>query len=162
MVGTPPPTGANLAAGRPTSASSQNGPFPASNAVDSNVGSYWESAGGSFPQWWGVDLGASYRIGRLVVRLPGGWETRTQTITVQGSTDGSSFSTIAPAAGFTFDPSTGNTVTRTLPPTTVRFVRLSVGGNTGWPAAQLAQVEVYAATDTPGTPPRPARRVASR
>ncbi|MFC5924343.1 discoidin domain-containing protein [Micromonospora vulcania] len=150
VVGTPPPTGANLAAGRPTSASSQNGPFPASNAVDSNVGSYWESAGGSFPQWWGVDLGASYRIGRLVVRLPGGWETRTQTITVQGSTDGSSFSTIAPAAGFTFDPSTGNTVTRTLPPTTVRFVRLSVGGNTGWPAAQLAQVEVYAATDTPG------------
>lgn len=153
MVGTPPPTGGNLAAGRPTSASSQGGNFPSGNAVDSNVGSYWESGGGAFPHWWQVDLGASHQVNRLVVRLPTGWGARTQTITVQGSVDGSSFSTISPAAGFAFDPATGNTVTRTLPTTTARYVRLSVGGNTGWPAAQLAQVEVYAGSTVPDNPP---------
>ncbi|SIM79185.1 discoidin domain-containing protein [Micromonospora cremea] len=153
MLGGPPPTGGNLTAGRPASASSQNSPFPASNAVDANASSYWESGSGAFPHWWQVDLGASHQVGRLVVRLPAGWGARTQTITVLGSVDGSSFGTIAPAAGFTFDPATGNTVTRTLPATAARYVRLSIGGNTGWPAGQLAQVEVYAATGTPDTPP---------
>ncbi|MCO1594714.1 discoidin domain-containing protein [Micromonospora sp. RHAY321] len=154
MVGDPPPVpGGNLAAGRPASASSQGGAFPAANAVDANASSYWESANGSFPQWWQVDLGASHQLARLVLRLPAGWGARTQTITVLGSVDGTSFTTISPAAGFTFDPATGNTVTRALPASVARYVRLSVGGNTGWSAAQLAQVEVYASTSTPDTPP---------
>ena len=153
MVGTPPPTGGDLAAGRSTSASSQNGPFPASNAVDSDTGSYWESGGGAFPHWWQVDLGASHQVNKLVVRLPAGWGARTQTITVQGSVDGSSFSTIAAASAFTFDPATGNTVTRTLTTTTARHIRLSIAGNTGWPAGQLAKVEVYAGSTVPDNPP---------
>lgn len=153
MVGTPPPTTGNLAAGRSTSASSQGGGFPASNAVDSNAGSYWESGGGSFPHWWQVDLGASHPVNKLVVRLPAGWGARTQTITVQGSVDGSSFATIAGASAFAFDPATGNTVTRTLTTTTARYVRLIISGNTGWPAAQLAQVEVYAGSTVPDNPP---------
>ena len=37
------------------------------------------------------------------------WGTRTQTITIQGSTDGTSYTTLVPSAGYTFDPSTGNT-----------------------------------------------------
>ncbi|MEK8105067.1 discoidin domain-containing protein [Micromonospora sp. M12] len=142
-----------MAAGRSTSASSQGSGFPASNAVDSNAGSYWESGGGSFPHWWQVDLGASHQVNKLVVRLPAGWGARTQTITVQGSVDGSSFSTIAAASAFAFDPATGNTVTRTLTTTTARYVRLSISGNTGWAAAQLAQVEVYAGSTAPDNPP---------
>ncbi len=46
--GGPLPSG-NLAAGRPTSASSQNGPFVAGNAVDGDRNSYWEAANGVFP-----------------------------------------------------------------------------------------------------------------
>ena len=43
------------------------------------------------------------------------WGTRTQTITIQGSTDGSTYTTLAASAGYTFNPSTGNTVTVTFP-----------------------------------------------
>lgn len=121
--------------------------------MDSNTGSYWESGGGSFPHWWQVDLGASHQVNKLVVRLPTGWGARTQTITVQGSVDGNSFATIAAASAFTFDPATGNTVTRTLTTTTARYVRLSIAGNTGWAAGQLAQVEVYAGSTVPDNPP---------
>ena len=153
MVGTPPPAGGNLAAGRPTSASSQGGGFPASNAVDSNAGSYWESGGGAFPHWWQVDLGASHQVNNSCCGCPPAGARAPRRITVQGSVDGSSFATIAGASAFAFDPATGNTVTRTLPTTTARYVRLSISGNTGWPAAQLAQVEVYAGSTDPDNPP---------
>jgi len=147
-----PPTG-NLALGKPTSASSQNGGFVAANAVDNNVGSYWESVNNAFPQWLQVDLGAAYLVNRLVLKLPAGWETRTQTLGVQGSTDGSQFATLAPSGGVTFNPASGNSATVTVPPTLTRYVRINVGGNTGWPAAQLSQLEVYGATSEPGGPP---------
>jgi len=147
-----PPTG-NLALNRATSASSQNGGFVAANAVDSNVGSYWESVNNTFPQWIQVDLGAAYQVNRLVLKLPPGWERRTQTIHVQGSTDGSQFGTLAASGGVTFDPGSGNTATLTVPPTAVRYVRVNVSANTGWPAAQLSQLEVYAPTGGPTNPP---------
>jgi hypothetical protein len=144
---TPPPTG-DLAAGRPTSASSSNGGFPAANAVDGNPGSYWESNNNAFPQWIQVDLGAAVTVSQLVLRLPGGWEARTQTLAVQTSTDGTTFTTASPSAGRTFDPA----ATIALTPVTARYVRLTVSGNTGWPAAQLGSFEVYGG-DAPPVPP---------
>ncbi|PZG14838.1 hypothetical protein C1I95_20860 [Micromonospora craterilacus] len=149
----PPPTG-NLAAGRPASASSQNGPFTAGNAVDGDRNSYWEATNNAFPQWWQVDLGAAYQVNRLVLALPAGWEARTQTLSVQGSTDGTAFTTLAAPAGIRFDPATGNTASVTVPTTTARHIRVTVTGNTAWPAAQLAHVEVYATTGTPNPPPQ--------
>ncbi|MET0414666.1 MAG: discoidin domain-containing protein, partial [Actinoplanes sp.] len=152
--GTPPPAGGNLAAGRPVTASSANGQYTGANTVDGNPGSYWESAGQSFPQWLQVDLGAGYAVNRLVLRLPSGWERRSQTIAVQGSTDGSSFGTLAGAAALTFDPASGNTVTVTLPGSlTARYIRLNFTANSGWPAAQLAQLEAYAGAAPPQPPP---------
>ncbi|MFG1849863.1 discoidin domain-containing protein [Micromonospora carbonacea] len=156
VVGTPPPPGGNLAAGRPTSASSQNGPFTAGNAVDGDRSSYWESTNGIFPQWWQVDLGAAHPVSRLVLALPDGWGARIQTLSVQGSTDGATFTTLVAATAVRFDPGTGNTATVTVPTTTARHVRVTVTGNTGWPSAQLAQVEVYATT----APPPPATDLA--
>ncbi|MBX7267318.1 discoidin domain-containing protein [Micromonospora sp. Llam7] len=149
--GGPPPTG-DLAAGRPATASSQHGPFTAGNAVDGDRNSYWEGSNNAFPQWWQVDLGAAYPVNRLVLALPSGWEARTQTLSVQGSTDGATFTTLAAAAGIRFDPTTGNTATVTTPATTVRHVRVTVAGNTAWPAAQLARVEVYGTGDAPPSP----------
>ncbi|MEV6815190.1 discoidin domain-containing protein, partial [Micromonospora sp. NPDC051296] len=151
--GGPPPTG-NLAAGRPAAASSQNGPFTAGNAVDGDRNSYWEATNNAFPQWWQVDLGAAYPVNRLVLALPAGWEARTQTLSVQGSTDGAAFTTLAAPAAIRFDPATGNTATVTVPTTTARHIRVTVTGNTAWPAAQLAHVEVYATTGTPDPPPQ--------
>jgi hypothetical protein len=134
----------DLAAGRPAAGSSQTQGYAAGNAVDGNPGSYWESANHAFPQWLQVDLGAAIPVSRVVLRLPPGWETRTQTLTVQGSTDGGSFGTLAAAAGRTFDPATGNQVTVTFPRAAARYVRITVTANTGWPAGQASALEVYA------------------
>ncbi|MGN9774525.1 discoidin domain-containing protein [Micromonospora sp. H33] len=136
--------GPNLAAGRPTTASSVNGPYAAANVTDGNAGTYWESSG-AFPQWVQVDLGSAISVDEVRLKLPAGWEARTQTLAVQGSSDGSGFSTIVSSAGRSFSPAGGNTVTIGFPATSTRFVRVAVTANTGWPAAQLAELEVYGA-----------------
>ncbi|MEW2376963.1 discoidin domain-containing protein [Micromonospora sp. NPDC047812] len=153
---TPPPTGGNLAQGRPATATSTNQNYGAANAVDGNAASYWESANNAFPQSLTVDLGAARTVDRVVLKLPAGWERRTQTLSVLGSTDGSSWATLAGSAGRTFDPAGGNAVSISVPAGERRFVRLTVTGNTGWPAAQLSEFEVYGGgptTPPPTTPP---------
>ncbi|WP_433530665.1 discoidin domain-containing protein [Micromonospora sp. CA-263727] len=139
--------GPNLAAGRTATASSVNGPYAAANITDGNAGSYWESSG-ALPQWVQVDLGTSPSVDQVKLKLPAGWEARTQTLSVQGSTNGSAFSTIVGSAGRTFSPAGGNTVTLDFPATTTRYVRISITANTGWPAAQLAELEVYGAASS--------------
>ena len=71
------------------------------------------------------------------------WGTRTQTITIQGSTDGSTYVALAASAGYTFNPSTGNTVTVTFAAAQVRYVMLTFTANTAWPAGQLSELQVY-------------------
>jgi Flp pilus assembly protein TadG len=72
------------------------------------------------------------------------WATRSQTITIQGSTDGSTYTTLAPSAAYTFNPATGNTVTVTFAATSVRYLKLTFTANTGWPAGQLSELQAYA------------------
>jgi hypothetical protein len=132
-----------VAAVAAASASSSNAPYTASNAIDGNQATYWESTNNVFPQWLQADLGASLATNRLVLKLPAGWEARTQTITVQQSASGSSFTDLVASAGYRFDPATGNTVTITFNSVTTRYVRLNITANTGWPAGQLSELEVY-------------------
>ena len=82
----------------------------------------------------------------MVLKLPPStaWGARTQTLTVQGSTDGTNFSTIVGSAGYTFNPATGNTATITFPAATARFVRLNFTANNGWPAGQASEFQIYA------------------
>ncbi|HEY0638006.1 MAG TPA: discoidin domain-containing protein, partial [Pseudonocardiaceae bacterium] len=134
----------NLALGRPVTATTVNGPYVAGHAVDGAAASYWESANNAFPQSITVDLGSAVTVSRVVLRLPpSGWGARTQTLAVLGSTDGATYATLAGAAGHVFDPAAGNAVTITFAATARRFVRITVTGNTGWPAAQLSELEVY-------------------
>jgi len=137
----------NLARGKATSESSHTQNYGSGNAVDGDANSYWESANNAFPQWVQVDLGSAASIGRVVLKLPpqSAWQTRTQTLSVQGSANGSSFATIAGSAGYTFNPATGNAVTITFAQTSARYVRLNFTANTGWSAAQLSEFEVYPA-----------------
>ncbi|GIF74755.1 glycosyl hydrolase [Asanoa siamensis] len=137
--------GPNLAAGKPTSASSTNGGFVAGNLTDGNKGSYWESSG-ALPQWGQVDLGSTISIDQVVLKLPDGWGQRTQTLSIQGSTNGSSFAAITSSAGQTFSPGNNNTVTVNFGATNARYVRVNVTANTGWGAAQISELEVYGAT----------------
>ncbi|MEN0128058.1 MAG: discoidin domain-containing protein, partial [Brevundimonas sp.] len=106
---------------------------------------YWESPNNAFPQTLTVDLGSAQTVGRVVLKLPpaAAWATRTQTLSVLGSTDNATWSTLKASAGYVFNPSSGNTVTIAVPPSAKRYVRLSFTGNTGWPAGQLSEYEVY-------------------
>ncbi|MYS21613.1 parallel beta-helix repeat (two copies), partial [Streptomyces sp. DvalAA-14] len=136
----------NIAAGQPASASSSSSPYVASNITDSDTSTYWESASGAFPQWAQVDLGKNFSVGKITLKLPpaAAWATRTETLSVQGSTDGSTFSTLVGSAGYTFDPSANNnTVTINFNAATERYLRVNITGNTGWPAGQLSDFAVY-------------------
>jgi hypothetical protein len=136
----------NVAAGAPASASSTNGAFVASNMTDTDPSTYWESTNGVFPQWAQVDLGQNYSVGKVVLKLPPSWGARTETLSLSGSTDGSTFSTIAGSAGYLFDPNAnGNTVTITFNATTARYVRATVTANSGWSAGQVSDFEVFPA-----------------
>ncbi|MFC0434903.1 discoidin domain-containing protein [Kutzneria buriramensis] len=144
----------NLALGKTMSASGSQGGYPPSNANDGNQGSYWESANNAFPQWLQVDLGASVSSTQIVLKLPtANWGARTQTLSVQGSTDGGNFSQIVASAGYTFDPASNNTVTINYSPVTTRYLRLNFTGNTGWPAGQVSEFEVYGPASGDTTPP---------
>ncbi|MFC4033194.1 discoidin domain-containing protein [Streptomyces polygonati] len=138
----------NLALHQPTSESSHTQSYGSGNAVDGDANSYWESANNAFPQWLQVDLGSALGVKRIVLSLPPAtaWATRSQTVSVQGSTDGGSFSQLLGSASYSFNPASGNTATLTLPATvTTRYVRLNFTANTGWPAGQLAEFQVYGA-----------------
>ncbi|ROQ60026.1 F5/8 type C domain-containing protein [Streptomyces sp. 840.1] len=141
----PPTDTGNLAQGRNVTESGHADVYSASRAVDGDANSYWESTNNAFPQTITVDLGAAKAIKRLVLKLPpaAAWATRTQTLSVSGSTDNNSFNSLKASAGYTFNPSSGNKATVTLTGTSTRYLRLTFTGNTGWPAAQLSELEAY-------------------
>ncbi|MFE9426355.1 discoidin domain-containing protein [Kitasatospora sp. NPDC006697] len=150
---TPPVVGGSgggnpdLALHRPVAERAHTQVYAAANAVDGDPNSYWESADNAFPQWLQVDLGSAVTTRRIVLTLPpsSAWGARTQTVTVLGSTDGSSFGTVVAAAGYLFDPATGNTATIGYPSgASARYLRLLFTANTGWPAGQVSGFSVYA------------------
>jgi hypothetical protein len=131
--------GPNLALGKTASASSTNGSLVASNLNDGNQSTYWESTNGAFPQWAQIDLGSVTAIDQIVLRLPSGWGSRTQTLAVQGSNDGVGYATLVGSAAYTFSPAT----TINFPAANARFVRVNITANTGWPAGQVSEFEIY-------------------
>ncbi|SDF78182.1 CARDB protein [Lentzea fradiae] len=129
------------------SASSTNQDYGPGNAGDGDQATYWESANNAFPQWIQADLGAAVRADRVVLKLPAAnWGARTQTLAVQGSTDGQNFSDLVPAKGYEFNPASANTVGIDFTAATTRYVRLRITGNTGWPAGQISEFEVHGPT----------------
>ncbi|WP_406411586.1 discoidin domain-containing protein [Streptomyces sp. NBC_01614] len=142
----------NLALGKTATASGSHSGYPAGSVTDGSQQTYWESPSNTFPQWIQVDLGGSAAIDQVVLKLPTSWEARTQTLRVLGSSDGSSFSTLSGSAGRQFDPSRSSSVTVDFDSTDVRYVRVEVTANTGWPAAQVSELEIYGVE---GEPPPP-------
>jgi hypothetical protein len=140
-------TPANLALNRPVSASSYYQTYVPSNVTDGNTSSYWESTDGAgYPQTITVNLGSVQALGSITLDLPPStaWNTRTETLSVLGSTNDTTFNQIVAPAGYTFNPSTGNTVTISLPSgTSAQYVQLNFTGNTGWNAAQLSEFEIF-------------------
>ncbi|MFT7870439.1 MULTISPECIES: discoidin domain-containing protein [Amycolatopsis] len=143
----PQQPGSNIARGKAISASGSQGGFPPSNANDGDANSYWESTNNAFPQTLTVDLGTASSINKVTLKLPpsSAWGARTQTVTISGSTDGGSYTTLVGSRGYAFDPASGNTASVSFATTSQRFVRLTFTGNTGWPAGQVSEFEVAAA-----------------
>ena len=115
------------------------------NITDGNASSYWEGPKNTFPATVTVDLGRPSNVGRVVLRLPplDVWNTRSQTLSISGSADRHSFRTLKVSGRLTFDPSAGNAVTVRFPAQSVRYLRVSVTANTGWPAGQLSELQAF-------------------
>jgi hypothetical protein len=151
--------GPNLSLGKTATASGSHGGYPAADVNDGNQQTYWESTNNAFPQWLQIDLGAPTEINQVVLKLPPSWGARTQTLSVQGSASpNGGFGVLSAAAGRVFSPSSGNTVTIDFAATSVRYVRVDITANTGWPAGQISEFEIYG-TDS-GPPPGPGNNLA--
>jgi hypothetical protein len=105
----------NLALNHPATASSlENAGFPASAAVDGNLGTRWSSAF-SDPQWLEVDLGSTQSICQVMLN----WETAYgKAFQIQTSPDGTTWTSI-------YSTSTGTGGTQTLSVTgSGRYIRM--------------------------------------
>jgi len=142
----------NLALGATATASSNASGFPASNANDDNTSTYWESLdGAAYPQTITLNFGQVLPLGSVTLNLPPStaWSARTQTLSVAGSTNGTSYTTLVPSASYTFDPASGNTVSINLPSgTSDQYLELIFTANTGWNAAQLSEFQVFRGSGT--------------
>ena len=98
-----------------TAASSENGSFPASAAVDGDAGTRW-SSGFSDPQWLQVDLGATHTLSQVKLNWESAYATAFQ---IQTSTDGSTWTTA-------YSTTTGAGGDQTIPLSgSARYVRMN-------------------------------------
>ncbi|HWG26465.1 choice-of-anchor D domain-containing protein [Actinospica sp.] len=136
----------NLALNAPITASSHTQNYVPANADDGNTGTYWESTDGVWPSTLTVNLGATHSLSSVVVDLPplSVWQTRTQTFSILGSTNNSTWTTLVASATYTFNPSTGNTVTIKLSSgTSEQYVELSFTANSVQNGAQVSELGIY-------------------
>jgi len=135
----------NLALTATASADNTLAGFPAGNANDGNQATYWQAANAT-----GVltlKLAKAAPVDRIVLELPQGWGDRHQTIEVDSSTDGTTWTTLVPSATYLFSANNadGNNVV-TIPVSsdpTVNYIRINVSNNDVQGAPQLAEFQVY-------------------
>lgn len=103
---------------------------PATNAVDGNAGTRWESTHGVTPSWISVDLGAVKSLTRVVID----WEAaNASSYTIQGSNDNVNWTTLKTFTGGVFGNRTDtNTVAGIYRYLRVNCTVLSVGNNWGY------------------------------
>jgi hypothetical protein len=141
----PANTTTDVARGKAVRESGHADVYPGGNVTDGNASTYWEGPENGFPATVTIDLGKSTTLGRVVLKLPPlkDWNSRAQTLSVTGSADGRTFSTLTGSGRHTFDAATGNRVTLRFARTEKRYLKISISANTGWPAGQLSEVEAY-------------------
>ena len=150
LTGTAYSSTTNLALTATATSSSTESGFPASNVNDGNTTTYWESLDNAgYPQTLTLNFGQVLPLGSVALYLPppSDWTTRTETFSVQGSVNGTTYTTLVASANYTFNPSTGNTVSFNLPAgTSDQYLQLVFTANTGWTAAQISEFQVFPGT----------------
>ncbi|ACT02574.1 discoidin domain-containing protein [Paenibacillus sp. JDR-2] len=150
------PSGTNLALNKPIASNNNYAGFAATNAVDGNISTYYEGAANSYSNILTVDLGSAQSVNSVVLKLPASWGTRTQTLSVAASADNNTFNTAAASNTYTFNPSSGNTVTLSFTATSARYIRVNFTANSGSTGGQVSELEVYGSGGTVTPPTSPA------
>jgi endo-1,3-1,4-beta-glycanase ExoK len=121
--------------------------LPASNAVDGNGTTRWGSTVGIDPSWITVDLGSNKALASVVID----WEAaNAANYQIQGSTNNSTWVTLASRTGGTF----GNRTDTVAVSGSYRYVRIygtarSVGNSWGY---SIWSLKVYGSTTAPSLP----------
>jgi hypothetical protein len=130
----------DLAQGGTVTASSAAQGYPAPNANDSDLSTYWQAAAPTATLI--LHLSKAAPVDRVIVELPENWGARNQTIQVDGSANGTSWTTLAPYAAYTFTAGS-NAVAIPVPVGTQDYLRLDILGNTSQGVPQLAEFQAY-------------------
>jgi hypothetical protein len=130
----------NLAQGGTLATSSAFGGFPATNANDNNLSTYWQASASSATLT--LHLSTAATVNRVILELPENWGTRNQTIEVDGSTNGTTYTTLSPATAYTFTAGS-NAIAIPVPAGTRDYLRLDISGNTSQGVPQIAEFEAY-------------------
>ncbi len=132
---------------------------PAANAVDGNGGTRWESAVATDPSWISVDLGNTYALTSVVID----WEAaNAANYQIQGSTNNTTWVTLATKTGGTFGTRTDTTTVAG----NYRYVRMygtarSTGNNWGYSLWSLKVYGGAVATSTSSAAPSSAPATSS-
>jgi cytochrome c len=132
--GTPPPTTTNLALNKPATASTVEGAFVATAAVDGSLTTRWGSAFAD-PQWIQVDLGQSYAINRVKLTWEAAFGSAYQ---IQTSANGTTWTTVRSITG-----GNGAVDEHTALAATGRYVRINGTARGTVYGYSLFEFEVY-------------------
>jgi F5/8 type C domain/Beta-galactosidase len=130
----------NLALAGSLTASSTQGGFPAGNGDDNDLSTYWQAAEPTATLT--LQLAQPSSVDRVLLELPPDWPTRDQTIEVDGSADGTNWTTLTPATAYTFTTGS-NAVAIPVPAGTQDYLRLDISGNTVMGVPQIAEFQAY-------------------
>ena len=125
------------------SANGQTQSYAAANAADGDLNTYWEGAGNGRDELT-LAFAEPVTPQSLVLHLNPAviWGKRTQTFSVQGSGDGTSFTQIVPSLEYVFDPDTGNSAAVVLPGESFFALKIVFTANSGAKGAQVAEAIV--------------------
>ena len=127
-------------------ASSYDNGHPPTNAIDSNLNTYWSSS--NFGARIVSDLGSSKAVCSISIVWHEG-ESSQYRFAISLSNDGLSFTTV----GYFRSSQTDQPQTYDIPDTNARYVRIAVYGNTAGTPSGITELAIYAVSSAPPPPP---------
>ena len=130
----------NLAQGGTVAPSSALQGYAGANANDNNVSTYWQASAPTAALT--LRLSQAESVDRVILELPQNWGARNQTIEVDGSANGTTWTTLVPAAAYTFAAGS-NAIAIPFREVTQGYLRLDISGNNVQGVPQIAEFQVY-------------------
>lgn len=145
------PTGENIARQAKIEDNGYNDVYNARKVKDNNVNgqSYWEGVSNAYPNILTATFEeeTSIHAMKLLLCPKPIWSARTQSFSVDISTDGENFTEFMTKQDYEFTPDRNNEVVLEFDAITVKAIRLNFYSNTGAEGAQVAEWEIYSAQE---------------